>query len=104
MASLTLGDVAIDMAEGQTVVQGGVCQTCLHQAIEGTVPEAAQIGLSYTQKEQGYFMAYVCVPKESLKIIRGGDLHGRIEVTVAAIDRLSPSVIRLRLQPDGAFT
>jgi CDP-4-dehydro-6-deoxyglucose reductase, E3 len=118
MVSLTLGDLAIDMAEGQTVLAAllasgidapyscreGVCQTCLHQAIEGTVPEAAQIGLSDTQKEQGYFMACVCVPKESLKIIRAGDLHGRIEVTVAAIDRLSPSVIRLRLQPDGVFT
>jgi ferredoxin len=117
MASLTLGDVAVDITEGQTVLAAllaagvdapyscreGICLTCLHQAIEGTVPESAQIGLSDTQKEQGYFMACVCVPKESLKIVRAGDLHGRLGVNVTAIDRLSPSVIRLKLKPDGAF-
>jgi CDP-4-dehydro-6-deoxyglucose reductase, E3 len=110
MASLTLGDVAVDIAEGQTVLAAllaagvdapyscreGICLTCLHQAIEGAVPESAQIGLSDTQKEQGYFMACVCVPKESLKIVRAGDLHGRLGVNVTAIDRLSPSVIRSR--------
>src|SRR4051794_34633253 len=118
MVSLTLGDVTIDMAEGQTVLAAllaagidapyscreGICQTCLHQAIEGTVPEAAQVGLSDTQKEQGYFFACLCAPKQPLKIVRAGDLHGRIEVMVTAINRLSPSVIRLRLKPAGPFT
>jgi CDP-4-dehydro-6-deoxyglucose reductase len=117
MTILTLGEAPIEIAEGQTVLaallaagvdapyscQAGVCQTCLHQAIEGAVPETAQIGLSDAQKAQGYFMACVCVPKEPLKIIRAGDLHDRIDVCVTAIDRISHNVIRLRLEPDQRF-
>jgi CDP-4-dehydro-6-deoxyglucose reductase, E3 len=117
MATLTFGETPIPIAEGQSVLaallaagvdvqyscKAGLCQTCLHQAIEGAVPEAAQIGLSDAQKAQGYFMPCVCVPKEPLKVVRAGDLHGQIEVRVAAIERLSHNVIRLRLEPDRAF-
>lgn len=117
MVTLTFGETPIDIAEGQSVLaallaagvdapyscQAGLCRTCLYQAIEGQVPEAAQIGLSDAQKAQGYFMACVCLPKEPLKIVRAGDLHDRIEACVTAIDRLSPSVIRLRLEPDRSF-
>jgi|SRR5579875_1621202 ferredoxin-NADP reductase/ferredoxin len=117
MAILTLGETPIPIAEGQTVLaallaagvdapyscRAGLCHTCLHQVIEGTVPEASQAGLSDAQKAQGYFMPCVCVPKEPLKIVRAGDLHGEIEVRVAAIDRLSHNVIRLCLEPDRTF-
>lgn len=117
MPTLTLGDTLIDLAEGQSVLTAllaagvdaphscrtGVCQTCLHRAVEGDVPEAAQIGLSDVQKAQGYFMACVCMPKGPLTIVRVGEAHGKTGVSVAAIDRLSHSVIRLRLEPDHPF-
>src|SRR5262249_26806091 len=82
----------------------GVCQTCLHQAVEGALPPSAQRGLSDAQKEQGYFLACVCEPKESLRIVRAGDIHGRVEVRVGAIDWLSANVIQLRLRPASPFT
>jgi CDP-4-dehydro-6-deoxyglucose reductase len=118
MTTLTLGDAPIQIAEGQTVLaalmaagvdtpyscQAGLCQTCLHQAIEGEILEAAQIGLSDAQKAQGYFMACVCVPKGPMKIVRAGDAHDQFDVCVAAIDRLSHSVLRLRLEPERAFS
>ncbi len=118
MATLTLEETSIEMAEGQSVLaallaagidvphscQAGLCQTCLHQAIEGEIPEAAQIGLSDAQKAQGYFMACVCLPKGPMKIVRAGGAHGQFDVCVAAIDRLSQSVIRLRLEPELAFS
>jgi NAD(P)H-flavin reductase/ferredoxin len=118
MTILMLNETPIEIAEGETVLsallaagvdtpyacQAGVCQTCLHQAVEGTVPEEAQIGLSGAQKAQGYFMACVCTPKGPLRIVQAGDLHGQIEVSVSAIDWLSQSVIRLRLEPDRAVS
>jgi CDP-4-dehydro-6-deoxyglucose reductase len=118
MTKLTLGDVPIEITEGQSVLaallaagvdtpyscQAGVCQTCLHQAIEGEIPEASQIGLSDAQKAQGYFMACVCVPKGTLKIVRAGDAHSQMEVCVSAVDRISHSVIRLRLEPERAYS
>src|SRR5689334_11211877 len=65
---------------------------------------SAQRGLSDQPKEQGYFLACVCEPKESLKIVRAGGHHGRVDACVLAIDWLSANVIRLRLKPESSFT
>jgi CDP-4-dehydro-6-deoxyglucose reductase len=117
MSIVILNETPIDVGEGETVLsallaagidtpyscRAGLCQTCLHQAIDGDVPEEAQKGLSDAQMAQGYFMPCVCIPKGPLKIVRAGDVWDKIEVSIAALDRLSPSVVRLRLRPDRAF-
>lgn len=117
MSLLSFGDRPIPIAPGQTVLsallaagvdvphscRAGVCQTCLHQAVEGEIPAAAQQGLSQAQKAQGYFMPCVCVPESPLKIARIGDGLGETEVLVRAVDRLSPTIVRLRLEPAAAF-
>jgi CDP-4-dehydro-6-deoxyglucose reductase, E3 len=118
MALLTFGETPIDIAPGEDVLsallaagidaphscRAGVCQTCLHQLVEGDVPAAAQQGLSDGQKTQGYFMACVCVPHGPLKIVRVGEALGETEAIVHAIDQLSPTVVRLRLEPKAAFS
>jgi ferredoxin-NADP reductase/ferredoxin len=118
MIKLSLGETPIDIAEGQTVLdallaagvdapyscRSGVCQTCLHRAVEGPIPEEAQAGLSSDQKKQGFFMPCVCVPIGPMTIVGAGDAYGKREVSVAAIDWLSDSVIRLRLEPERAFS
>ncbi len=118
MALLTLGDTPIAIAPGENVLsallaagietphscRAGLCQTCLHKVVEGDVPAAAQQGLSDAQKAQGYFLACVCVPEGPMKILRMGEALGETEVLVQAIDRLSPTVARLRLEPNGSFS
>lgn len=105
----------IQVAPGETVLdallrsgeavgyscRSGVCQSCLLQAQGCAVPAAAQQGLKETQREAGYFLACVCVPEEPLTVREaGGDW---VKATVSGLDRLSPTVLRLRLLPEGSF-
>lgn len=118
MALLTFDGKLVPIAPGETVLSAllaagitpphscrtGVCQTCLHRVVEGEVPANAQQGLSAAQKAEGYFMPCVCVPTGPLTIARAGDALCETEVSVQAVDRLSPSVVRLLLEPSGAFS
>lgn len=118
MALLTFGETPVAIAPGENVLsallaagidaphscRAGFCQTCLHRAVEGEIPAAAQQGLTDAQKAQGYFMACVCVPENPLKIVRVSDAPAETGVVVQAIDRLSPTVVRLRLEPNVSFS
>jgi CDP-4-dehydro-6-deoxyglucose reductase, E3 len=75
----------------------GACQTCILRATSGAVPPAAQVGLKETMKARGYFLACICRPTEDLTLHSVGD-ELRIEAELAAIDRLTPSVVRVRLR------
>lgn len=83
--------------------RSGVCQTCLVQAVEGDVPEIAQAGLSPALIAQGYLMSCVCEPRTPLTVIRQGQSRQRVEVAVRSVDRLSDTVVRLRLDPLSPF-
>jgi CDP-4-dehydro-6-deoxyglucose reductase len=117
MALLTYGDRPVPITPGEDVLsallaagidaphscRSGVCQTCLHRAAEGEIPAAAQQGLSEAQKAQGFFLPCVCKPQGPLKVLRIDDPLGETEVEVVAIDRLTPTVVRLRLEPSAPF-
>lgn len=118
MTFLTFEQTPVAIAPGETVLsallaagidlpnscRAGVCQTCLVQAVEGKAPAAAQQGLPEPLKAQGYLMACQCVPEGPMTLVRAGDAQKRIGATIRSIDRLSASVIRLRLDPDGSFS
>jgi NAD(P)H-flavin reductase len=80
----------------------GACQTCILRATSGAVPPAAQVGLKETMKARGYFLACICRPTEDLTLHAVGD-ELRIEAEVTAIDRLTPSVVRVRLRPEAPW-
>lgn len=117
MALLTYGDRRVPIAPGEDVLsallaagidaphscRSGVCQTCLHRAPEGEIPAAAQQGLTAAQKAQGYFLPCVCVPTGPLTVCRIDDARGEAEVRVVALDRLTPTVLRLCLEPSAPF-
>ena len=117
MALLIYRDAAIDIAPGEDVLsallraeidaphscRAGVCQTCLHRAVDGRPPLAAQQGLSDAQKALGYFLACVCVPDTPLAIIPAQEAASRSEAVVHSIDRLGGDVARLRLQHGADF-
>ena len=48
--------------------KNGVCQSCMMQATDGTIPNQAQKGLTEMQIKQGYFLACQCHPTEELFI------------------------------------
>lgn len=114
MTRLTFGETAIDLEPAETVLEAleragldppsgcraGQCQTCLHRAIEGTPPAAAQEGLSPGQKATGHFLACVCTPTTDLVIVRPQHIGRNIDAEVRAIDNLAPDIIRLRLAAD----
>ena len=119
MTLLTYRSAAIDIEPGEDVLsallraeidaphscRAGVCQSCLHRAVEGAPPAAAQEGLTEAQKAQGYFLACVCVPKTPLTVIPTDEAAARSEVIVRAIDRLSGDIARLYLEhgPDFSY-
>jgi CDP-4-dehydro-6-deoxyglucose reductase, E3 len=119
VALLTYRDAAIDIEPGEDVLsallraeidvrhscRAGVCRSCLHRAVDGEPPPAAQEGLSDAQKALGYFLACLCRPETPLTIVPAREAGGRFEVGVQAIDRLGGDVVRLRLEhgPDFAY-
>ena len=105
------------LAPGQTVLSAlqsagekldssclaGICQSCLVRAESGAIPKAAQAGLSPALVAGGYLLACVCRPEEDLTLVRADAVRQRVPVTVASLDRLSTSVVRLRLMPEAPF-
>lgn len=118
MTLLTYREAAIEIEPGEDVLsallraeidaphscRSGVCQSCMHRAIEGKPPAAAQQGLSDAQKALGYFLPCVCVPDSPLTVVPAQEAEARSEAVVHAIDRLSRDVVRLRLGHDPGFT
>lgn len=117
MPLLTYRDRPIDIEPGETVLsallrtgvdapnscRAGVCQTCLHRAVDGEIPPAARQGLTDAQKALGYFLACVCLPETPLAIVPADEAARRMGVVVRSIDRLSASVVRLRLEAEARF-
>jgi CDP-4-dehydro-6-deoxyglucose reductase len=118
MVALTFDGVSVEAPEGTTVLaaleaagvpidsscRAGVCQSCLVQSIDGDPPRAAQAGLPKALALDGYFLACLCVPQTSMTIGRAGAARQRVTVVVRAVEHLSDTVVRLRLEPKGAFS
>ena len=71
--SLEEGESVLDclLRNGEQVnslCRSGSCQSCLLQATAGPVPAAAQAGLKDAWKQQGYFLACICRPREDLAL------------------------------------
>ncbi len=117
MTLLTYREAAIEIEPGEDVLsallraeidaphscRSGVCQSCMHRAVEGKPPPAAQQGLSEAQKALGYFLACVCVPDRPLTVVPAQEAEARSDAVVRSIDRLSGEVVRLRLEHDADF-
>lgn len=117
MAKVRFEDITCELSPGESVLEGlercgaeipsscraGACQSCLVQATAGEVPAAAQVGLKATWKQRGYFLSCVCRPEQDLEVCTVGAAED-VPAEIAAVDRLSPSVTRLRLRPLAPFS
>src|SRR5262245_65974977 len=73
--SLAEGESVLDCllrhgVQVNSLCRSGSCQSCLLQSTAGAVPPAAQAGLKDSWKQQGYFLACICRPREDLVVAR----------------------------------
>lgn len=116
MARVKLEGQWYGLDEGESVLDGllrrgvevphscraGACQSCLMRAERGEVPVKAQGGLKDTLKARGYFLACACHPEGELEVAgAGADL--RVPARLVSLERLSDSVLRVRLRPEKPF-
>jgi NAD(P)H-flavin reductase/ferredoxin len=83
--------------------KAGSCGSCLMQAsTPQAIPAQAQVGLKDAWKASGYFLACVCHPEVDLV---AGPVGGeaRVSATIASLDRLTDSVLRVRLVSESPF-
>lgn len=84
--------------------RSGVCQSCLMQAKAGEIPPAAQQGLKDTLRASGHFLACQCQPIADMEVVVAGEAAAEeIPVELADIEWLSPSVMRVLLEPKQPF-
>ncbi|MBT3172411.1 MAG: 2Fe-2S iron-sulfur cluster binding domain-containing protein, partial [Rhodospirillaceae bacterium] len=97
MANIHYYNRTFPCAEGQTVLdvlleneqevphscKMGVCVTCIMQAEEGDVPEAAQAGLRQSLVAEGNFLPCVCQPTSDMRV-----------ANTETEDLFSPAVVR----------
>jgi len=82
--------------------RSGICQSCVLRADAAELPPQSQKGLRDAQVKQGYFLSCSCVPTADLRVFDCDDV-GQIAATVESVEPLGGRIVRLRLQPDGAF-
>ncbi|OJT17219.1 ferredoxin reductase [Archangium sp. Cb G35] len=116
MARVKLEGQWYGLDEGESVLDGllrggvrvphscraGACQSCLMRAERGEVPAKAQMGLKDTLKARGYFLSCACHPEGELEVA-GAGAELRVSARIAALERLSDSVLCVRLRPEKAF-
>lgn len=117
MAHVHYAGSSCELRDGESVLDGllrsgvhvphackaGSCGSCLMQAVPPSLPPAtAQEGLKSAWKARGYFLACQCRPEQDLTAdVVGADV--RVAAQVAAVERLSDSVLRVRLVTVAPF-
>jgi len=84
--------------------RSGVCQTCMMQAVQGSVPREAQVGLKPTLVAQNHFLACVCHPQQDIEIALPKTAIARIEAKVSGIEYLNAEILGVRLKPAQPFS
>lgn len=101
---LAPGDNLLDalLAAGFTVpssCRAGACQQCLVKATRGTPPAPSQEGLKAPQRDQGYLLACQAHVVDDLTLSLSGARELDVPAHVVAIERLTPEVLRVLVQP-----
>ncbi len=105
------------LRDGETVLEGlerygitipnscrsGVCQSCLMQASDGTIPTAAQKGLKDSLKARHYFLACVCRSTADLTVHLADHAAQRTRAVIRRIEKLSHDVSRVFLAYESPF-
>lgn len=115
MAKLTLHGKVAESQPGETVLAAllrsgasvghsclaGSCQSCLLRATAGTPADCGQVGLRDTLRQRGYFLPCITPATEDLTLTTADEDGLQVTATLVALDWLTASVLRLRLQCDA---
>jgi NAD(P)H-flavin reductase/ferredoxin len=116
MAVVRYGDLASEVAEGESVLEAlmrvdapvlsscraGTCGTCLLRVVEGEPTAASQRGLKDAWKAQGYFLPCVCHPAGDLRVASIG-ADAQVAASILAVEPLAAEVARVRLACTAPF-
>jgi CDP-4-dehydro-6-deoxyglucose reductase len=116
MALIQYGGRSLPALEGESVLdcllrhgiaiphscKAGACQACMVQCRGGEIPERAQVGLRDTLRAQGYFLACSCQPSGDMEVSGVGN-DQRIAASIASLELLNQTVIRVRLSCAGGL-
>ncbi|QKE62459.1 iron-sulfur-binding ferredoxin reductase [Aquipseudomonas campi] len=83
--------------------RAGSCHACLVRCVRGEVENAAPEALSPERLAEGWRLACQCRVVDELTLELFDPARDGLPATVVASDWLSPSVLRLRLQPGKAL-
>lgn len=83
--------------------KSGVCQSCIMQAVDGEIPEKAQVGLKPTFKQRKLFLACQCYPSGSITVANADDAGLDIKASINEITSLNHNVLKLCLTPAENF-
>jgi ferredoxin-NADP reductase/truncated hemoglobin YjbI len=117
MPRLDLDGKAYTCRQGETVLESllrqgvnlpfscrkGICQVCLHRAVNGTVPKDAQAGLRPALQALGYFLPCKCTPTTDLEIAPPRETDLYIRAVVHTKELRAPDVCRLLLEPASSL-
>ncbi len=81
----------------------GACQSCLVQAVDGTPDLEWQVGLKDVWKKQGYFLACTAKTPKEMKVQLPDAASTNVMGRIAALDRVSEDVVRVRVRLEGEF-
>ena len=77
--------------------RAGHCQTCLVRSESEAVPASARAGLSAAQQQAGWLLSCQCTVAADLEVQLLDPSRDATPATVHSVDRLAPSLVRLRL-------
>lgn len=77
----------------------GVCHSCKQIAVSGSIPDAAQKGLTSSQREQGYFLPCICVPTEDMTILSPQEASLFNATIIQGKELMAGDMCRLLLEP-----
>lgn len=79
--------------------RAGSCHACLVRCVQGEPIDLKPQALTLAQREQGWRLACQCQVSEDLQIETFDPKRDGMPADVVALDWLSPTVLRLRLEP-----
>ncbi|MDF2398367.1 iron-sulfur-binding ferredoxin reductase [Pseudomonas sp. 3MA1] len=80
--------------------RAGSCHACLVQCVNGLPSDSRPDALSDEQRRRGWRLACQCQVVEDLQVETFDPLRDGLPAQVVGLDWLSPTVLRLRLQPE----
>lgn len=117
MPCVEYAGASCELQDGETVLDGllrygipvpyackvGTCGSCLMRVVPpGVPPGGSQVGLKDVWVAQGYFLACLCRPDSALAVEHAG-ADVRVQATIVGLERLTDSVLRVRLTTDAPF-